>query len=182
MQKGYLFSAIGLVLLAGALLLATRSLQIDRGLKLDPYVEGEFTYQVWSNGNWVESRQAGVHVSTLSAPYTLLLSIQPKQQNVQSIEMITASLIDKSGNKKSVIEKINQLIEKVELRPASNLNSPYAAFTFDSLLDSHSDITLEIEFRTGTSDDSDTIRQSLEVRGFEKKTRSFTFWDVMSSA
>lgn len=182
MLKGCLLSAILFVLTACLILYSTRSLQIDRGLKLDSYVAGDFTYDVWSYGNWVASQQGGIHVSTFSAPYTLVLAIQPDDSDVDSIEILAASITDESGNQNSVLDRINKTNDDVESRSGAAIQAPYAVFTFKSLLDSNDTITLEIEFRTNASENSDTIRQSLEIPGFESKTRSFTFWDVMSSA
>ena len=180
MRKGCLLAAFAFVVVAGFVLYTTRSLQIDRGLRLDSYVAGDFTLDVRSYGNWIESRQLGDHVSTHAQPYTLVLAIQPRDRNVKSIEVLAAFAVDKLGNKASVLDKIKQTVEDVKSRSAAFTKSPYAAFVFDALLDSNDSITLEIEFRTNLSNNSETKRQSLEIKGFEKKSRSFVFWDIMS--
>ncbi len=181
MRKGCLLAGIAFLLIAGLVLYSTRSLQINRGLKLDSYVSDSFTFDVWSYGDWIDSTNSGVHVSTNAPPYTLVLAIQPDDQNIDSIEILAALIVDKLGNKASVLEKLEQPIADVKLRATAAIKSPYAAFMFDSLLDSNESTALEIEFRTNPSDGSQTIHQTLEIQGFEQKTRSFVFWDVMSS-
>lgn len=182
MRKGCLLSALAFILVACVILYATRSLQINRGLRLESYVAGEFTYDVWSYGNWTYSKQSGIQVSTFAPPYTLVLAIRPTHRDVTSIEILAVSIIDESGNRTSVLDNINQSIGDVQVRSTAAIKSPYAVVIFQSVIDSTDTTTLELEFRTNTSEGSDTTRQLLELQGFETRTRSFTFLEVMSSA
>lgn len=168
-------------LLLCLILYSTRSLTIERGLRLDSHETPNFTYGAWSYGNWAVSEQDGVRISTYSPPYTLVLAIQPADPQVQSIELLAAFVTDKNGRRVSIHDKINSAKEDVELRSGAVVTKPYAAIRFESLLDTNDPITLEIEFRDNSSS-AETVRQSLELKGFESRRRSFTFWDVMSSA
>ena len=165
----------------GLILYSTRTLQIYRGLKLDSYIAGEVTYDVWSYGNWIESNQSGVHVSTFAPPYTVVLAIRPSDRNIASIEMLDAFIVEESGNKTPVFDKIKQSIADVKFRSAAVIKLPYAVFTFDSMLDSNDSTTLVIEFRINRSGVSEKTQQSLEIQSFESKRRSFVFLDAISS-
>ena len=164
----------------GLTLLSTRSQTIERGLRLDSFESGEFTYSAWSYGNWIESRQSGVRVSTYAPPYTLIVAVQPHNSDAETIELLSAAITGNDGVAYSVLDRIVSTIEEIESRPSSGIELPYAAFTFESVLESIDNTTLELRFRVGSEADATTILQALEIIGFEEKTRGFIFLDAIS--
>ena len=182
MRKACLIVTILVVLVVGLILCSPRSLTIHRGLELDSCVAGEFTYKVWSYGNWIESTESGVHVSTFAPPYTVVLAIQPSDRDIRSIEILDAFVVDELGNKTRVLGKLKQPIENVESRRHAVIKLPYAAFIFDSAIDSNESTTLVIEFRTNLSEGSEKKQQSLKIQGYETKEHGFVILKMMSSA
>lgn len=180
MRKGCLICVTSTLFIIGLLLLVTRSQTIERGLSLASYESGDFTYRAWSYGNWIESKRSGVHVSTYAPPYTLVVSVQPHHSEVQTIELLSATITSKNGVTYSVLDRVRSRIDAVEARPSSGIDSPYAAFTLESVLESIDDTILELGFRVGSEADAASYTQTLEISGFEKKTRSFTFLDAIS--
>lgn len=180
MRKGCLFIVAATLLIIGATLRLTRSQTIERGLRLDSFNSEGFIYNAWSCGNWIESRKSGVHVSTYAPPYTLVVAVQPHRSDVKVVELLSASIIGEDRVAYSVLDRVRSAIEQVEARPRSGIGSPYAAFTFESVLESIDDTSLELKFRVGSEASGASFTQSLEFLGFEKKTRSFTFLDAIS--
>jgi hypothetical protein len=180
MRKGCLFSITISLLVIGCFLVMTRSQKIKRGVTIDPLKSGNFTYEAWSYGNWVESKRWGARIYTYAPPYTLVIAIQPHQQNVEEIELISAKIFSEAGTPYSILSRVRSGVDEVEPRPSSGITLPYAAFAFEFALDSTENTKIELSFRISSDPDDTVFTQTLEVRGFETKTRSFTFLEAIS--
>ncbi len=180
MRKGCLFITLAILVGIALVLISARSQTIERGLKRDPYKSGDFTFSAWSYGEWVESRQSGVHVSTYEPPYTVIVAISPEQDKAQRIEILSATVTDRDGKTRSILDILNHRFDRVEMMNHSSITSPYAAFTFETAFDSNSDAILTLSFRVISDSHAEDHTQSLELTGFENSSRSFTFLDEMS--
>jgi hypothetical protein len=182
MRNGCFLAILALAVALGFALFSTRSLYIKRGLGLNSYIANDFTFEAWSYSKSTESRQLFLYVCSDVPPYTLVLRVYPNDEKVESSEILAAFIIDKSGKKIPVLGKLQKTTEEVEGHKADGDNRKCAIFVFDKSFDSNSSTTLEIELRAEPPYNSEPIRQSLEIEGFESESRGFIWWDIMSSA
>ena len=182
MRRGCVIVALTFVLLMGLLLYSTRSMSINRGVSLRDFRGNDFTFHVWSYGRWVASDKSGVHVSTFAPPYTLVLAIEPHDATIDDIEILSADVVDGSGQRVSIREYLMNSSDAVQYHPHARIQHPYAAFMFNNAVKSHESVTVEIEFQATSDEGSTTVKQQLRLESYEIKSRSFTFWDTMMSA
>lgn len=150
----------------GCLVLFGLSKTVTRGWMLESVSAGDYVYDAWSYGDWVTTRNFAT-VSTYEGPYTLVLAIQPRDSDVETIEITAAAFGDSSGHRVSVLDKLSEKTEKVEKPGSSGIGSPYAPFVFNSLAETNEDIVLEIEFQAIGPEGAKTERQTLEIQGFQ---------------
>src|SRR5262249_29448120 len=134
------------IVIAGCLY-TTRYVSKDRGLRLTNFQAGKFTFDAWSYGHWETSKEGTLTVETMAAPYMLLLAIRTEDGQSARIEILNAALVDRNGNRTSILSKLSDRTDEVQLRPGAAISQPYAVFRFNELLNSHDTITLEVEFR-----------------------------------
>ncbi len=180
LRTGCFIIAVLWTLLIGGCLYLNRSVSIERGLQLRSHTAGDFTYDAWSYGQWVTTRERGAFVATFSPPYDLIIAIRPHNGQIESIEIVTATVIESDGTRISILDKFDAVADDVERRPGAVITLPYAAFRVNELRDSIDPFTLEIEFKSSPSNDNSTIKQDLEIRGYEDVEYSFLFWDIIS--
>jgi hypothetical protein len=178
-RKGCLVSILVLCAILAILLYNTRSLTIERGVRLSSFTSGNFTYDAWSYGTWRESRQGKVYVSTYSPPYTLVLAIRSNTSSIKTIEIIEVSIIDKGGNRGSLISFLSSRKDKIQVRKAAAISDPYAVFVFNDALHSYDTVTIEIEFISHFNGKSEATRQLITISGYEKRDSGFTFWNAL---
>jgi hypothetical protein len=172
--------AIAVVIAAG--LYCTRYVSRDRGLRLTNFRTGKFTFDAWSYGHWETSKEGTLTIETMAAPYTLLLAIRLEDPKSARIEILNAALLDRNGDRTSILSKISDRIDEVKTRPSAAISEPHAVFLFNELRNSPDAITLEVEFRVSREQSVETMTQQLTIPGYEVERRSFTFWETMMSA
>ena len=153
----------------------------DRGLRLENLRAGEFTFDAWSYGNWETSHEGTLTIETFAPPYTLLLAISTDDSDASTIEILQAELVDSDGGRTSVLSKLSDRIDKVQVRPWAVIRRPYAVFCFNDLLASHATVTLEVEFQVVRNGSTAKAKQRLSIPGYEKIKRSFTFVEALMS-
>lgn len=177
-RRGIIIAGVIVSAVAG-LLYATRYETRERGVRLSDFPSGEFTIFAWSYGTWVRHKEGSLTVETFSGPYTVLVAIQHPELTGSTIEILQTTIVDSDGQRRDVLPSLAEPIAKVQRLAQSVVHQPYAPFRFDDLLKTAETVEIELQFQVKGSDDRQSVNLTLE--GYEKTSRSFTFWEAMMS-
>ncbi len=178
--SGCLVPILGLLLLACFVAYGCRVRIIDRGLKLDGFQANGYTYHVWSDGlNTISDRRRGVRTSETGPPYTMFLAIEPDDDSVTEIELLSAFRIDGQGNRESLIETVREPVDLVERNAVRNSPGPRgrARFEFTRAIRVHQPFLLEVQFRAISPNSKKIHRQILKVHTYTTERRSIEYWE-----
>lgn len=177
-RRGIIIAGIIVSAIAG-LLYSTRYESRERGVRLSDFQSGEFTFAAWSFGAWVRHKEGSLTVETFSGPYTVLVALQHPELSGSTIEILQVTIVESSGRRRNVLPSLAEPKVKVQRLPQSVIRQPYAPFRFDDLLKTSDTVTLELQFLVESLEAPQSV--SLTLEGYEKTSRSFTFWEAMMS-
>ncbi len=177
----FLFAGI-LVIAAFVFFYSTRFQAIERGLRLENHRSGQFTFDVWTQGQWRTTSNEGKRVDEMTPPYLLLLAIQVDDETATSVEIVEATLLVAEGEEIDALPFIDQGEAELIERPAAAIQSPYAAFRFEGLIKANTDIELRIRFRVRNELTTDEASQTILVPGYERQSTRFSIWESMMGA
>ncbi len=178
--SGCLVPILGLLILACFVAYGCRLRIIDRGLQLDDFQANGYTYHIRSDGlNTISDRRHGVRTSETGPPYTMVLTIEPDDESVTEIELLTAFRIDGQGNRESLMETVREPVAPVERNEVRNSPGPrrQARFEFVRAIRVHQPFLLEVQFRAVSPGSKTIHRQILKVHTYTTERRSLEYWE-----
>ncbi len=166
-RRGMIIAGV-IVLAVAGLLYSTRYESRERGVRLSHFPSGEFTFAAWSRGHWVGRKEGSLTVETFSGPYTVFVAVQNPRLSGSTVEILQASIVDGSGQRRDVLRSLAEPKVKVQWRAQSVIRKPYASFRFNDLITTHDTVTLELQLHAVGAAPRQTVSLTRELKAVEQ--------------
>ena len=154
-----------------------RSLTITKQYNLKNYHISNFTFDIWSYGNWIAKESSHQFINSYEPPYTLLLAIRTNKQGWKKIKVVSAYIIYKDVVS-DLMPTLQNDIDYIKKRPTSTIEEPYAVFQFENAIKFNGQFSIHIELKEQIKN-TDSLKFTLQVPYTENSQKGFLFWDAL---
>ena len=154
-----------------------RSLTITKQYNLKNYHISDFTFDIWSYGNWIAKESSNQCINSYEPPYTLLLAIRTNKQGWKKIKVVSAYIIYKDVVT-DIMPTLQNDIDYIKKRPTSAIEEPYSVFQFENAIKFNGQFSIHIELKEQIKN-TDSLKFALQVPYTENSQKGFLFWDAL---